>query len=346
MSEQVITERAGRLYGRKWKICIYKKNYTEENKDGVVRKVHDPQNDIMVDVSELRCAFRVEQKSNTPATVCILEVYNMNPTAEKGVIEEGWQISIEAGYEEGPYGELFHGDVMQVIRNRENGIDYKLEIIALNGTINFNLNHVKTSLAAGSEARDVVEAASKQAIKSFKVGEVSSNLSKQKLPRGKVLFGTPAKYLRYIAQENNAHYWADTDNKLIVKKIEDEIPADKCLVLKPGNPDANEPNMGGMVGTPQYGDDGIRIKMLIDARVKMYCLVKIDNGIITRKLISPDTSKSDNEQKSQQNEFDKDGEYQVFSISHSGDTYGNEWYTDVVGVGRMGRQGKLLAEKM
>ena len=39
----------------------------------------------------------------------------------------------------------------------------------------------------------------------------------------------------------------------------------------------------------------------------------------------------------------KDGEYQVFSIKHKGDTWGDEWTTEVVGVSRNGRMGLLTA---
>lgn len=333
-------ERRGRLYGRKWKVCIYKPAYNEETVDlegsgTSTIKNRDPDNDISVDVSLLRCVFKTKQSIETAASVCTLEVYNMNAATEGEIIKEGFQISIEAGYDEGQYGEIFTGDIVQVIRNRENGVDYKLEIIALRGTVLFDYNHVRCAIAAGSEPRDVINSIGKNSKLAIDVGDVSENLSDQKLPRGKVLFGTPTKYLRDITVGNNAYYWAGDDGKLTIKKAADEIPADQCLELTPNT---------GLVGTPQYGDDGIHIKMLMDPRVKPYTLIKIDNELIRRQLINLDVTGKGNNQMPQQNQFDQDGEYQVYSVSHTGDTYGDDWTTDVVGIGRLGRNGLLLPQ--
>ena len=332
-------EASGRLYGRKWKVVIYKPAYKEDGK-------RDPENDTAMDVSMLRCVFKTQHSNETAATICTLEVYNMNATTEAEVIKAGFQISIEAGYQEGQYGEIFTGDIVQVIRNRENGIEYKLEIIAIKGNMLFDGNHVRSQIAAGSDPRKVIEEVAQKSIVAFDVGDVSENLSQQKLPRGKVLFGTPNKYLRDVAIGNSAYYWAGSDDKLVVKKVADRIPADECLVLSPGNPENNEPNMGGLVGTPQYGDDGIRIKILMDARVKTLSMVKIDNEWIRKQLIniSLDEKGQGNSPLPQQNQFDQDGEYQVFSVSHQGDTHGNDWYTNIVGIGRNGRSGLLTVQ--
>lgn len=332
-------EVSGRLYGRKWKIVIYKPAYKED-------KTRDPENDIAMDVSLLRCVFKTQHNNETAATICTLEVYNMNADTEADVIKAGFQVSIEAGYEEGQYGEIFTGDIVQVIRNRENGIDYKLEIIAIKGNLLFDRNHVRSQIAAGSDPRMIAKEVGEKARVKFDLGEVSDNLSKQKLPRGKVLFGTPEKYMRDLCVGNSAYYWADTDDKIVIKKVADEIPKDQCLVLSPGNPENNEPNIGGLVGTPQYGDDGIHIKVLMDARVKTLSMVEIDNEWIRKQLININTDGKGQAGSPlpQQSQFDEDGEYQVFSVAHQGDTHGNEWYTNIVGMGRNGRSGLLTVQ--
>lgn len=339
-------KRSGRLYGRKWKIQIFKPAYKSTvtqnvgNGGSVSVSERDPEHDIAIDVSLLRCVFKVEAAIETQVAICTLEVYNMNAATEGEIIREGFQITIEGGYEEGQYGEIFTGDIVQVIRNRENGIDYKLEILALRGSSMFDLNFAKCSIAAGSKPRDVIDALSKNARQTIVVGEISENLSNQALPRGKVLFGTPSQYLRDIALGNDAYYWAGDDGKVVVKKIDDEIPSDQVLVLSPGNPNADVAATG-LVGTPQYGDDGIHIKMLLDCRVKLMSLVKIDNEWIRKSLLSLNIAGGNNKL-AQQNQFDEDGEYQVFKITHQGDTWGDTWATDVVGIGRHGRGGILI----
>ncbi len=190
--------------------------------------------------------------------------------------------------------------------------------------------------AAGSTPRDVVNAIAEQADEKIEVGDVSEELPEQTLPRGKVLFGTPAKYLRDICTWNGAAYWEGEDGKLTVETVEQEIPADRVLHLTP---------MTGLVGTPIYTDQGIQIKMLLDARVKLRSMIKIDNELIQRQAIQidPASEQQKSDQLPQTAQFDKDGEYQVFSVEHKGDTWGDEWTTSVIGVSRNGRMGLLTA---
>jgi hypothetical protein len=325
-------ERKGRLYGRKWKIQIFKPAYKQDENGQTVR---DEEHDTAIDVSALRCTFQTKQNIESAAVLCTLVVYNMNAATEGSILTEGFKISIEGGYQEGQYGEIFVGDIVQVFRNRENGIDYRLEIIALKGTFMFNVNHVRSTIAAGSSPRAIAEAVANNADTPMGIGEVSENLKQEALPRGKVLFGQPSKYYMDLCVGNDAHFWQDENGNVTVKKVEDEIPADKCLFLTP---------LTGLVGTPSYSDDGIHIKMLLDCRVKLYTLIKIDNEIIQRQAVQYDLSgKGNNNQMPQQYQFDQDGEYQVFSVAHAGDTWGDTWTTEVVGIGRNGRQGMLTA---
>lgn len=327
--------RRGRLYGRKWKITIFKPAYKKDDKGNTVR---DTEHDTAVDVSPFRCVFRTEQKLESAHTIlCTLAVYNLNAITEGDILTEGFQISIEGGYSEGQYGEIFTGDIVQAYRNRENGVDYKLEIVALRSSSVFDVNHIRSTVAAGSSPRDVIWTIANDSEKTVGVGEISKDLENGPLPRGKVLFGTPTKYLRDLCVGNGANFWTDDAGKLTVKKVDDEIPADRCLVLTP---------LTGLVGTPVYSDNGIHIKTLLDPRLKIGVLVKIDNEIIQRQAIKLDAGMSGkNNQLPQQYQFDKDGEYQVASVAHQGDTWGNTWTTDIVGLGRNGRQGLLTATK-
>jgi len=331
-NETATQERKGRLYGRKWKITIFKPAYKQDENGKTVR---DTEHDTAIDVSALRCVFQTKQNIESTAILCTLAIYNMNAATEGSVLTEGFQVSIEGGYQEGQYGEIFTGDIVQIFRNRENGVDYRLEIIALKGMLMFNANYVRSTLAAGSTPRAIAEAVAQSADTPMRVGEVSENLKQEALPRGKVLFGTPAKYYTDLCVGNDAHFWEDEDGKVIIKKVDDEIPEDKCLSLTP---------VTGLVGTPVYSDDGIHIKMLLDCRVKLYTLIKIDNDIIQRQAMQIDVNgKENNNQLPQQYQFDKDGEYQVFSVAHSGDTWGDTWITEIVGIGRNGRKGLLTA---
>ena len=322
----------GILYGRKWQILIYKPAY-KEGEDG--KKERDPEHDTEINVSDLKCSFKCSYTNNVCLTVGTLVVYNMNAATEKGIIDEAFQIAIYGGYEQGQFGEIFTGDIVQVIRNRENGIDYRLEIIAIQGRHYLEINHCRAAVAAQSKAREIVQAVCKNSEIPIKTGEISDNMTQRPLPRGKILFGKPYKYLRDIAIANNAFFKLNNKNEVEMHCMYDEIPKDMALYLTPES---------GLVGTPKYSDNGIIIKMLLDPRVKIGSMIKIDNEIIQRQAMSIDTSMKAMDGKggkqpqdttqNQTSMFDQDGEYMVLSVTHSGDTWGDDWSTEVVGLSR------------
>ena len=322
-------ENIGIQYGRRWEIRIYKPGKDENGERSV-------DEDIAVDVSDLRCIFTAKYDWNSWVAIGTLTVYNLNAVTEAGIIEEGMQISIFAGYEQAQYGEVFTGDIIQIIRNREDGVDYKLEILAARGIHDFDWNFVRSSIAANSAPREQIEELGKKADKPIEIGEVSDQISQQKLPRGKILFGKPYKYLRDIAIHNNMFFEKNSHNKVDFHGVNDEIPENMCVSVAPES---------GLVGTPKYTDNGIIIKTLLDPRIKPATLVKIDNSLIQRTLIQFDpqmntkqnSQGSSNEQKNQKTMFDEDGEYEALCVTHQGDTWGDTWTTEIIGLSRNGR---------
>lgn len=305
----------GVLYGRKWQILIYKPAYKERN--------------IAMNVSDLKCSFKCSYVNGVALSVGTLVVYNMNAATEAEVINEAFQISISGGYEQGQYDEIYTGDIVQVIRNRENGIDYRLEIVALHGFNQLEMNHCRASMAAQATPRQIVEQVCKSSQIPINIGEISNKISQQPLPRGKILFGKPQKYLREIAMNNNAFYRLNSKKEVELHAMYDEIPENKVLYYTPES---------GLVGTPKYTDNGIIIKTLLDPRIKVNSMIKIDNAIIQQQALNIDAKALTQQQKQDQNLiFDKDGEYQVLSVTHSGDTWGDDWSTEVIGISRTGR---------
>lgn len=304
----------GRLYGRQWRVLIQTKEQ------------------VALEVTDLRCTFTVTRTATGQPATCHLMVYNLNAETEANIIKEGFYLILEAGYAE-QYGVIFSGDVIQVFRNREDGINYRLELLAVDGSTFLNLNYIRTTMAAGSTPRDVVDSVAKISKQKIEIEEVSENMDQSKLPRPKVCFGRPKDYLDNVSKGNSSFYWIE-NGKLIVRKYSDPIPDDKCIVLTPTS---------GLVGTPEYTDEGIRIVSLLNPRIVINGLVKIDNSIIARKTVNIPTSGNDGAQKqSQQNVFDSDGEYQVYSITHAGDTHADTWHTEIIGIGRNGRAGLPL----
>ncbi len=308
------------LYGRKYRVLVADKGNTA------------------LDVSNLRCVFCVEKIANSTSNYAEVAIYNLSPETEALIVKEGMRIIIEAGYQgylqaqqQGAaqqvitpkqYGVIFDGEVIQPIRDREdNNVDYKLTLVCLDGDSFLNNNIVRMTVNAGLNQRQFVNQIASAALTLTEIGRISPDLSTQALPRGKVFFGMPKKYLRDIARDNSANFWVD-DGQIYIAKATDEAPGE-TIVLSPET---------GLVGVPQQTQDGVAFKCLLNPAIKLMSMVKIDNSIVRqlKQRIGQIPSM-----------LDQDGQYQAYRVIHYGDTRGDEWYTEVDGVSRYGRKSLL-----
>lgn len=305
------------LYGRKFRVYVA-----------------DQQGDAW-DVSNLRCTFAIEKVALATANYAEITIYNLTNDAETSIIKEGVRVIVEAGYDgfintdtgeqtaAKQYGKIFDGDVIQFLRGREDNVDYTLTLICLDGDSFLNNNIIKTTLTAGMTQRQLVDHITAKPLTPTEIGRISPELSTQRLPRGKVFFGMPKDYLGDIARDNAASFWVD-DGQVYIAKATD-ITAEEALVLTPQT---------GLIGTPQQKQDGVSFKCLLNPSIRLMSMIKLDNTMIRQQKYQIGQIPS---------QLDQDGQYQVYKFRHVGDTRGDEWYTEVDGVGRVGRMPLMLA---
>ena len=118
------------LYGRKYRILV-----------------SDANNEAW-EVSNLRCTFNIEKIALEPVNTAEVTIYNLTRDTETDIIKEGSRIIVEAGFQgytedtekmdaEGnrvvnpkQYGVIFDGDIIQIIRGREENLDYTLPCVS------------------------------------------------------------------------------------------------------------------------------------------------------------------------------------------------------------------------
>jgi hypothetical protein len=307
------------LYGRKYRVLVSKIDNTS------------------LDVSNLKCSFRIEKVAMQTANYAEVSIYNLSAGTEAEIIKDGDRVIIEAGYqgvittdgngnkvEATPkqYGVIFDGLVIQAIRDKEDNVNYKLTLVCMDGDSFLANNIIKMSIGGGQNQRQIVETIVSNAETPTEIGRISPDLNTQNLPRGKVFFGTPKQYLKNVAADNNANFWVD-DGAVYITKATD-IPPGQALVLTPQT---------GLIGVPQQTQDGASFKCLLNPNIKLMSMVKLDNTMI-RQI------------KQQVGQYptmlDQDGQYQIYKLSHYGDTRGDEWYTECEGIGRNGKNAPTL----
>ena len=140
------------------------------------------------------------------------------------------------------------------------------------------------------------------------------------LPRGKVMFGMARDFMRSAAKTTQT-VWSIQDGKAIMVPETSYMPGEIPVITAET----------GMVGLPEQTQNGVTIKMLLNPSVKIGRLIQIDNASVQRYEYSLNVGQqAQNERIQQQAKLQDDGFYYVMVAEHSGDTRGNEYYTEVI----------------
>ncbi|NMZ76622.1 hypothetical protein HBO32_26235 [Pseudomonas nitroreducens] len=272
-----------------------------------------------LDLSELRIRFAIRRGDISTPNSADIRVYNVSDKTAQLVQTEFTRVRLEAGYE-GNFGVIFDGTVIQVRRGRESQTDTYLDITAADGDSAYNFAVVNTSLAAGATLDDQLGVCLK-AMKDHGVTlGYAPPLPQQALPRGKVMFGMVRDYLDGITAAAAAK-WSIQDGKLYIIPLGNYLPGE-ALPINAAT---------GMVGLPEQTNGGINVKMLLNPSVKIGRLIRLNNSSIQQYRFNPSIKAgADNAMIAMQNKLNDDGLYYVMIANHSGDTRGNDWYTDTV----------------
>lgn len=275
-----------------------------------------------IDLSELRIRFSVRRGTISTPNTADIRVYNVSAaTAKKAQLKEFGRVVLQAGYA-GNYGVIFDGTIKQVRRGRESQTDTYLDITAADGDSAYNWSVINMSLAAGSTAQDHLKAAV-QAMegRGVTMGD-SSQLSTNKLPRGKVMFGLTRDVLDNLGRTQDVS-WSIQDGKMTLIPNTAYLPGDAIVVNY----------QTGMVGLPEQTQNGVNVRMLLNPSVKIGRRLKIDNSSIQQYRYGVSLyDQANNDIIHNQIALSADGLYKTMIADHFGDTRGNEWYTDVICV--------------
>lgn len=273
-----------------------------------------------LDLSELRIRFSVRRGDVATPNTADIRVYNVSDqTAKKAQLKEFSRVVLQAGYA-GNYGVIFDGTIKQVRRGRESQTDTYLDITAADGDSAYNFAVMNASLAAGSTPDDHLQAAlQSMASRGVTMGQ-GMTLSGNKLPRGKVMFGMVRDHLDNLGKTQDMS-WSFQDGQLTLIPNTAYLPGEAVVVT----------SATGMVGLPEQTQNGITVKMLLNPGVRIGRRLQINNASIQQYRYG--VGLNDTRQNlftNQSAKLDADGFYKVLVANHSGDSRGNEWYTDVI----------------
>lgn len=260
-----------------------------------------------LDVSALRCSFYVDKSVSETPNYSQIAIYNLSRDTISS-IKAGDTVILEAGYENGNYGMIFTGQIVQPHIVREGGTDLVLTLICQDGDAFLNSSFTATTISAGSTHSDVVAVCTKKSGTPMQTGMLTESLAAKVLPRGKTLFGRSAKYLSNVAAAAQSQFYIEDGVVNIVAAS--DYSANKAVELNP---------MTGLIGTPSQTDDGVSAQCLINPSIKLNTLVYINASLVAAKQASSSSETA-------VAGVNTDGVYRIVKLVYEGDTRGDTWY--------------------
>ena len=270
----------------------------------------------------LRLSFTIDKQLTDVADTATLRIYNLNRESRKALAQRSIYLyktervrtlQIQAGYADN-FGALFTGGIERVTNTRQ-GPDWITEIKASSALaqIIHNVFDRNWQSDAGTPAFDISKVAIKNAYGVEGDGVVYSDAARALLQKAKI----PS----FLAS-GNAH---DTVRKLM-RGLGLMLTVDmgKVIVVQPGNPisidltdtvTVNE--FSGLIGSPMVDDMGYEFRTLIDHRISVGELVKVEAQTLEESI--PD----------KQSIPGLKTLATAWTINIRGDTHSDDWYMDV-----------------
>lgn len=271
-----------------------------------------------LDLSNLRIVFKIKKSDAQTPNTAEIRVYNLADGTANRIRKEFQNITLQAGYESN-YGLIFNGNIKQVRFGRENGTDSFIDIAAADGDNAYNFAVVNATLAAGSRQSDQINAAAgSMSGRGVSIGHMDAT-GGVKLPRGKVMYGMARDYLRQSSDASGSS-WSIQDGKVQLVSLTGVMPNQAVLLT----------SKTGLVGQPEQTNDGIKARCLLNPMLRIGGKVQINEKDVAEAKL-PGTSKD--AQANKPPAIEADGFYRLLVVEHSGDTRGNDWYSDLVCLG-------------
>lgn len=268
-----------------------------------------------LDLSGLHIKFTIKKADAQTPNTAEIRIYNVAETTVARIRGEFSRVVLQAGYDAN-LGVIFDGNIKQVRFGRENGTDSYIDIAAGDGDDAYNYAVVNTTLAAGASQRDqIVAAAGSMEDRGVKTGHIGDT-GTAKLPRGKVMYGMARDYMRQSAEASDTS-WSIQDGKLQLVPMTGVLP-NQAVVLN---------SKTGLVGQPEQTNDGIKVRCLLNPMLRIGGRVRINEKDVALAKLE-NTSKDAPANKPAN--ISADGFYRLLVVEHTGDTRGNDWYSDLI----------------
>lgn len=275
-----------------------------------------------LDLSQFRVTFHTQQMDEASPNTAIIKVYNLKDSDAKSIQNEYQNVTLQAGYQNGNYGIIFQGQIMQVRRGRESATDSFVEIMTADSDQVWNNCHLNMTLAAGSTALQrynaIVSNMAPYQVTSDSAAAANMSATGGVIPRGKVLFGLAARHMNDLAASQNVS-WSIQNGKVVVIPRQGYLPG---TVVKINS-------RTGLIGIPEATNNGIEVTCLLNPYLKIGTRIQLNQAELNTTTVKQQGFPTYTSVNFPANTTD-DGIYRILVVEHEGDTRGTNWYSKLV----------------
>lgn len=253
-------------------------------------------------IEGLRCVFRVDRDLEKNANKLELSVYNLSETTRARLQRKADKIYLQAGYHN-TVKQVFSGDIRQVDQTRE-GPDWVTKFYAGDGERALRFARFSNTYRPGTTVREVVRAIADAlgVDSSAAISQAESLLvgGLDQFVTGYAFHGKASTALDEVL-DSVSLTWSIQDGTLQILRRDQPLQG-QVVVISPES---------GLIGSPTFGSpdekDGppiLQVKSLLQPSIRCGGQVEVRSERIK-------------------------GQFKVIKLSHTGDTHGGDFYTDL-----------------
>jgi len=281
----------------------------------------------------LRCKFEIKNTMIPTPNVAVIRVFNPAPATVNAVVNEFNRVTLSAGYLNGKFGTIFDGWITQFRFGAETPVDKFVELTAQDGDLAINEATLNTVLLPGfNSPQSVGEVIAKAMAGKGAPNADLSHLGVVPNARPVILWGLAAEHMDTVTKSTNT-VWSIQQGKLVV------IPASGAKSAL-GTQVVNA--LTGLIGFPTVTNDGIELRTLMNPFAAIGQFVRINNAEINQVIAGVGGQGGSFQSVLQQAgggfglgfyaSISEDNTYLVANVGFSGDTRGQDWYTDYIAI--------------
>ena len=283
-----------------------------------------------IDLSSYRIVFKIHNADVESPNHAEIRIYNLGATLDQLRSGEFTGVVLNAGYQNGNYGVVFQGQIKQLRIGRESATDTYVDLLCADGDLAYNQGFLNQSFPSGTTPNQIALAAvnamtQAQPGVTADFGSLKTDLAHVPAIRGQVQFGMARATLRNVASTLDAS-WSIQNGAVVITDL---------TGYRDG--EAVQLNVAtGLIGMPEQTDQGIRMVCLLNSRLRIGNLVQLNNADVNQtQNATPGQAYVPYNHRSVGNLASlaaTDGYYRAFVVEHEGDTRGNLWHSNIIGL--------------